>query len=223
MAIALDSNQAGVSGAASPATWSHTCTGTNLVLFVAITTDNTNTDVVTAVTYNGVAMIRLQVQLGRSGGSEYLYYLVGPATGAHTVSVTTSSHLIYTNSISYTGASQSAYTNSVTSSATSAITETLSGVATGSWTLLCGWFNGGAVSAGTGSTQRQSGVPFVGDSNGTVSGSVSMSWNGNSGQVGNAIMVEIPMVVVPTSTQEERSTPSPLHIFSKLSVVTIVK
>lgn len=85
MAIAVDTNTVAEEEAgATSKTFSHTCTGSNLVLVVA-TVSSGSADP-TGVTYNGVAMTKA-VGLGAALNTS-LWYLANPATGAHNVVVT---------------------------------------------------------------------------------------------------------------------------------------
>jgi hypothetical protein len=72
-------------------TWSHTCTGSNLILIVAVQIfqDVSGTGTVTAATYNGVAMTKVIDKLV-AGTTMYtaIYYLLNPDAGAHTISMT---------------------------------------------------------------------------------------------------------------------------------------
>ncbi len=107
MAIARDTSTS-ASGAptSSPGTWSHTCTGSNLILFVGVESTGAS-DNVTGATYNGVAMTLVQKQARLDGREVYLFVLVNPATGSNTVSVSwtgTDGHFL--SAISYTGAAQ---------------------------------------------------------------------------------------------------------------------
>ncbi len=92
-------------------TLNHTCTGTNLVLFVAVETNAAGSpDLITGVTYNGVSMSLVVKQLDDIGQSMiYLFALINPATGTNTISVTASSTLdvISTSALSLTGCKQS--------------------------------------------------------------------------------------------------------------------
>ena len=106
MTIAYDAiaSKAATSGST---TWTHTPVGTPRGITVFIHQIADQTDVVTSVTYGGVAMTRL-VRIGNAGiafaSSEYAYFLgSGIPTGAQTVSVTHSSakNCSY-ESISYT-------------------------------------------------------------------------------------------------------------------------
>ena len=90
-AVAFDS-AAGVYGSGPTITWSHTCTGSSLVLVVGIAM-RSNSASVTRVTYNGVALIQVGTTYVDSSNTGYnlaQFYLASPATGTHTVSVTVS-------------------------------------------------------------------------------------------------------------------------------------
>lgn len=74
------------SAGSSPLTFSHTCTGTGLILSVGVVHNGTTT--ISGITYNGVAMTQINNQ--RSGDTDNdLWYLLNPATGVHNVVVTT--------------------------------------------------------------------------------------------------------------------------------------
>ena len=106
MAIAHDSTTtgAGVDGNTNY-TFSHTCTGSDLMLMVCVTT-NTTTDP-SGITYNGVAMTKGATKTQSRNGS--IWYLANPATGANTVSVTYAAAftLAMGSATSYTGCSGS--------------------------------------------------------------------------------------------------------------------
>lgn len=94
-----------------PVTWSHTCTGTNLVLYVFVSPSFSNTPVPTGVTYNGVAMTALPSSPTTGdlqGDKLWGWYMINPPTGAHTVSVSMSPQSQYLTafSISYTNQDQ---------------------------------------------------------------------------------------------------------------------
>lgn len=177
MAIAFDAAAAEGVSPGSSLTYSHTCTGSNLLLFVGIW-QSTDGDHITAVTYNSVSMTRILRQAGAvGGGSVYLYFLINPSTGSNSVSITAdTSALISAASSSYTGAKQSGQPDSSSSSNvhSTSDTETTTVVDTNCWLVMFGTDqSGGTISAGTGTTKRAgkdggySGGIF--DSNGTVS------------------------------------------------------
>jgi len=132
------------SGSATTLTYSHTCTGSNRILLVGVGLSG-ETDDVTGVTYNGVAMTRIGFD-GNSASqavSSYLYYLIAPATGANNVVVSVSSgQNISSVASSYTGAKQtgqpdSSATNDSSTGTTLDLTTTV--VATGSWLASVYW------------------------------------------------------------------------------------
>jgi hypothetical protein len=95
-------------------TWNHTVTssGSNRALFVLVG-GVVPTQVVTGVTYNGVAMTNI-VQARDNGNSElfnYIYVLVNPSTGTNSIVVTwnaalTSGGFAAASAISFTGVNQ---------------------------------------------------------------------------------------------------------------------
>lgn len=83
MAIAYDTS---TKGGDSVLTWSHTCTGTNLVLFVCVTNLTGSTG--TGVTYGGYKLSQLTPD--STGGVDFtsVYILQNPPTGANTIVIT---------------------------------------------------------------------------------------------------------------------------------------
>ncbi len=164
-------------------TFSHTCTGSDLRLYVQAKLASAS-DLITGVTYNGVAMTRVDKA---TQGSEtvYLYRLCGPAVGAHNVVISASGSVrIDGRSSSYTGASQSntgdASATATTASATSlAVSLTVSHL--NCWIVAAFRNNAdNAATAGANTTLRaidgiQSNI--MGDSNGFVApGSRSLNY-----------------------------------------------
>jgi len=169
MAIAIDTATDGsLVNPGTSLTWSHTVTGSNPILHVAVFGDLVSGDAtgvkITGVTYNAVAMTlvgKIAEENGVTPANDrwvYLFELVGPATGAHNVVVSASASIaIAGQSVSHTGAKQSGQpeastTNSATG--TSSITTSVTTIADGSWTVLAIRTSGGTVSAGSGSTVR---------------------------------------------------------------------
>jgi len=113
-AIALDATAGAnndFTSQASPRTLSHTCTGSNLLLWVGGGINNTASDVVSGITYNSVSMTRSTngfTANSTQASAIYDYYLAGPATGANDIVMSWDG----TNrggslaSVSYTGCSQ---------------------------------------------------------------------------------------------------------------------
>lgn len=187
MGIAFDAASVIQQNSGSSLTWAHTCTGSDRLLVVGIKI-NSASDLVTGVTYNGVAMTRVALVVDASSETVYLYVLHAPAAGANSVVVSTSGSIAKdARSASYTGAKQtSTVDNSTTATATAtAITTTLTPTADNCWTIAM--FRNVAyndATAGSGTTLRgidgaQSSI--LGDSNGPIhpaaSTSLSATWS----------------------------------------------
>lgn len=170
MAIAFDAATDG--GNVNPATsltFAHTCTGSLGLLVVGFNGDIIGgADDVSSVTYNGVALTLADKQVGAGTGGDrntYLYFLLGPATGAHNVVITcSSSHVIQGGAASYTGVKASgqpdAHTvNAELLSSLKTLTTTLTTSADNCWTVLVencydGGPGAGSPGAGAGTTRR---------------------------------------------------------------------
>ena len=194
MAIAFDSASSAGAGTTS-ITVSHTCTGSNLVLFAGVKIYNGANpgDKLSTVTYNGVSMTQLTKIAQNSGTEFYLYGLLSPSTGANNLIATPVSSVTEIDifGISYTGVLQSGLPDAINSanSPTSPNTISVTTVKDNCW--LVGYFcsdNGSAVAAGTGTTQRAN-ITYAGmscDSNGakTPAGSYSLQATGTTTTTG---------------------------------------
>jgi hypothetical protein len=99
---AFDASSTAQSAFGSSLTFSHTCSGSDRVLFVAVAVGNGVA--ITNVTYNGVEMTAVET----GAVDRRLYSLVAPATGANNVVVTLPSPTeILAVASSYTGVNQS--------------------------------------------------------------------------------------------------------------------
>lgn len=113
MAIAFDAVSTGMN-ATDPTslTWSHTCTGSNLVLIVGTSTESDTgghtAQTVSGITYNGVALTKIRSDYITDNGTE-LWYLVAPATGANNIVVTMTAVVdgLFGAGLSFTGVDQS--------------------------------------------------------------------------------------------------------------------
>ena len=105
MAVALDASLDLGSVSASSLTAAFTVgAGTDRILFVGV---SASTDLVTGVTYNGVAMTLVGKKNISSGGQGYLFVLVNPASGSNNVAISASGSTTITGmAVSYTGAKQ---------------------------------------------------------------------------------------------------------------------
>lgn len=161
MAISFDASATNRTTGSS-ASFSHTCSGNQRVLFVAVGIwDNFTTDVLAGVTYNGVTLTRISMAAAQANTRTYLYAMVNPPTGSHTVAISVSvSTNISVTSMSYTGATQDIGTlvafNTMTSAPTSTINASLF-CSAGGWAIMSLISNSGGLSASTGAVSR--GIP----------------------------------------------------------------
>lgn len=111
MAIAFDASaQIENQSAGTTATLSHTTSGANRLLLVAVHQSTVASDGVSSVTYNGVSMTKIGSTVTIESSVAYLslWYLLAPATGANNIVVTkTSGYNTSIASVSYTGVKQS--------------------------------------------------------------------------------------------------------------------
>jgi hypothetical protein len=188
LAIAYNNESQTTSGA-SPRTFSHTTTGTDMFMCVGAVSSGVFTDNTTAVSYNSVAATKRASQNDTGsaiGNALAMWTLSDPATGANTVSMTTSSGSVFGFAATYSGAD--AYDNSTQKrqAASTSSTTSLTTVADNCWTAIVVTDGGSNPVAGSGTTQRGSttGAALYGDSNGpkTPAGSTSMTftWTGTS-------------------------------------------
>lgn len=193
MAIAFDAQGGIDADVGTGHSWTHICTGSNLILIVGFrNTKAAGGEDVTGVTYNSVAMTKLYGSLLGNGGKDYdyFYYLINPATGSHTVSVNTAgSTTLYGRSASYTGVKQSGFPDAqaqAQSSTGTSITASVTTVADNCWLVAFMDNEVNTTTAAGGTTYRLGALttvmPFA-DSNGakTPAGSYSlgMSWTGS--------------------------------------------
>jgi hypothetical protein len=163
MAIAIDSSSQLASDTGSTPTWSHTCTGSNLVLIVGVEVATGET--VSSVTYAGTSMTQINTQnlSGATFGNVYLFRLFNPAAGANNIIVTKSSTSFgYCAAASYTGVSSTLDVNTTTSTTGTSITGTLITTVDNDW--LVGFVSAGTsgdtgtMTAGTNTTARQTNI-----------------------------------------------------------------
>ena len=175
----------GATGAAATATFSHTCTGTDGLLF-AFGEINDQTKTVTA-TYAAVSMTKTSNSPfdAFTGERHYTFFLAGPATGANDIVYTASSGTPSWGFFagSYSGCSQTGIPDATTtnsSASTTGLTTSLASNADNCWHMLSVRSNTDLIAAGTGATKRTAGVDIsqgIFDSNSakTPAGSVSLT------------------------------------------------
>lgn len=155
MAIAVNTTSSG-SASATSVTVAHTCTGSNLILFVGLWVQDGGANTVTGVTYNGVAMTQVGRVTNATTESTYLYFLVNPSTGANNIVASKSaSDLIQLGAVSYTGAKQTGQPDaSTTNTGTgTSLTTSVTTVADNCW-LVMATKQTGSASAGTNTILR---------------------------------------------------------------------
>ena len=93
MALAVDatSHVEGVTVSGTPVTVSHTCTGSNLLLYVCLSSAKTTAADVIGATYNSVALTQVANRVNSLANQlqTYIFRLINPATGSHTLAITT--------------------------------------------------------------------------------------------------------------------------------------
>lgn len=204
MAIAFDTSTNNNSALATSITYSHTCTGSDRILFVWVS--SWGGDYVTWVTYAGVSMVQVwKRKAGNWSGYTYLYVLYAPATWANNVVCSASSSTSWnTMSASYTGVNQS---NTMDASNTSAITNSSLNFSTNVTTTadncwsVCYCINDTNIFSSNSDTRRGTNVWWnIFDSNGAITPAWSktmtqtVSWTGN----GSVVMASFAPVSIST-------------------------
>lgn len=156
--LQLDAQSSPASQAgASSKTWSHTCTGSQLVLYVAIAWQGAGT--VTGVTYNAVAMTELwDIRDGDNVQGSSGYILGGASSGANNVVVTMSAanDSMFCVALSFTGGNTSSPNRTpatANSSSWTTASATASGATTGDIVVDC-VVNLAAITVGANQTQK---------------------------------------------------------------------
>lgn len=172
-------------------TWTHTTSGADRILLVYVGWSRAgDATTVSSVSYNGVALTRIAgSSVTFSGRQGEYWYLLAPATGANTVSVTMSTALDFQNSgaISLTGANAGIGASSSNGANGSSISDSLSTTVANSWVVDGALVRGsgavGAMTAGGSQTKRfaNDNVSAILQGDGstqptTSTGSYTMSW-----------------------------------------------
>ena len=187
--IAFDSETENVVGTSvTSLTFSHTNTGSNLALVVGVAV-NSATDVLTGVTYNGVAMTRINATQYSTTAWEYLYAMVAPTTGANNVVVSLSvANPVWAHAVSYTGVSQTGLPDAqTTNNATTgtSITTSITTVANNAWIVTYARNFAASVTAGTNFVLRSTAFPIaIGDTNAAITPAGATSVTANDGSSG---------------------------------------
>lgn len=157
--IAVDAATNGGDTTGTSLTFAHTCTGTNLILFVGVN-GHTASNLITGVTYNGVAMTQIASSPIQVPADRYinLWYLIAPATGAHNVVISASgSAYIAGAAVSYTGVIQTSpidVDGSNTVASANTLSKSLTTTVDNDWAIMIGVAGGGVRYAGLGTILR---------------------------------------------------------------------
>lgn len=157
--VAFDAVSQAAPASGTSLTWSHTCTGANGSLWVYVEVAST-TDVLTGITYNGVALSNANNLSLLTNGTicGYFYHLDSPATGANNIVASLSTtKTIAGCALSVTNANQGGQPNAFFTGVTSGQTSiTLHPTSTidRCWQILFASNDTGVIGAGTGSTLR---------------------------------------------------------------------
>jgi pectate lyase len=165
-AIGFDSTATRAVTNAASTSWSHTVgTGADRVLIVGLALEDTGTTslAINSITYAGVAMTPVANSIATAGSSTLdraqLYYLLNPASGANTISITFGGAVngVSAGSVSLTGVAQSAPTAAAIKTATSGTTISANiAVATaGSWIIDVANSGAGNATLTPGSSQTK--------------------------------------------------------------------
>lgn len=167
-------------------TWNHTCTGSNLILFVA----GFGPGDISAFTYNSVSGSQTRAAVSHDGGFGAHWYLAGPSTGTNSLVLVAGISGAYV-SVSYSGASQTGIpdaSNTASGLGVSTLSVTVTTSADNCWVFGCaGDSNGaGTTSAGAAPTTLRisNNTAAKGFDNGaakTPAGGVTLQLNDSSG------------------------------------------
>ncbi len=205
MAIALDATSSAAAITTISTTFSHTSTGSDLIMIFALSAAvNNSNQIVSTITYNGVGATKIDLQddSGTNNRITELWYLIAPATGTHDVVVTYAnepSDFFSVGVTTYTGAKQTAQPdasgkNTSGASNVTSMAKSITTIADNCWIVgaASNLANGTLTVGDSGTTLRQSIYQrtvggyelFQLDSNGakTPAGSYStgINWVGNA-------------------------------------------
>lgn len=186
--IAFDSGTNGHGANVASVTFSHSCSGSNRILFVGVyVLQAGGAPAVNSVTYGGANLTLMDRIVNGNHGSE-LWYLVAPATGANDVVVTmgVSTLRIWPVAVSFTGAHQGApeASNAASGTATAA-SVAVTTLTANSWVvdILANGHAAASPTIGVGQTPRAASLEGavqrgLSSTEGPVSpaGPVTMSW-----------------------------------------------
>lgn len=206
MALAVDAVSTASGSGTGPFSWSHTCSGSDRLLFVAVSHYHVSSTV-SGVTYNSVAMTA--VPSGSTNNGQFfvtLYYLIAPASGSNTVSVSTSAvYDIGVAAISFTGGHQTTPIGTAVTATGSSTTPSVVASSAADEIVLDALtiVHSGTLSVGADQTSRwnaATGNAFIKMAGSTEPGvaSTTMSWSNSTSQ--DWAIVTVPVKPVATGS-----------------------
>lgn len=204
MAITVDTTTNPDTGGStsSPYSWSHTCTGSNLGLFVI--TDCSSSGGVTGVTYNSVTLTKVGSDFTLVDRIINLWYLANPASGSNTIVVSFTGGFMRVAAASYTGMAQNGQPEAQgqNSGTGTSVSQAVTVATDQAWLIGIIGADSGGITAGANTTLRVatggSTLYYIVDTNaGQSTGSRSMAATMSSGPKGINIGSFAPYVAPP--------------------------
>lgn len=205
MALAVDAFASGNAVSTNTVTFSHTCTGSDLLLRVGVSIWQFSGEAVSSITYNGDALSVVPSGTADSGAAHSeLWFLINPDTGTHDVVVTLTGNAfgILAGSVSFTDAHQTTPNGTaVTATGSGSAPSVVAGSASGELVQdVVTIENVGVLSVGAGQTARWNGTTGGGWADGGSStepgdASVTMSWS----STGSSVWAIVACPVKPTA------------------------
>lgn len=193
MSIAFD-NSTIQSVAANNPSYSHTTSGSNVMMILSVQAQNANTP--SAVTYNGVALTLLDSIVLDSSSRILLYYLSNPSTGSNTLSITGTAGDTYVSCVStYTGVATSIDNNTKGShsSVSTYVSQALTPIADNCWVVATVQNDQGNGTTAVSGTLRQhdgNGQGFL-DTNSAVHPATSTTLSYTGAGTGNVVSIAV--------------------------------
>ena len=206
MAIAFDATAVSGGDNLASVSFSHTCTGSDLLLLIAVHCLQLSGQTVSSITYNSVAATLVATA---DQGNRYteLWRLAAPATGSNTLAATFSASMnnVGVRAISFTGVDQTTPLGSaVTATGNSTTPSVIVPAATDDLVFDCLTIeHAGTLSVGAGQTSRYNAIVAGGGFNKAAgstepgAASVTMSWSDTAG--GPWAMIGVPIKPVAAS------------------------
>lgn len=198
MAVALDAVSTDTTLGTVSMTWSHTCTGATLALYVLVG-QRYGAGGVSAITYNTVSLTKLYELDNGNLTSSIVYRLLGPATGAHNIVVSSGgSRALAATGVSLTGVDQTTPEGTIVHAVghDTAPTDTAASATNDMVLDLASWYMPAAetLTVGAGQTQRSNQTAStMGAAVSTEAGaaSVVMNWTASASVYWNHVAIPV--------------------------------